>query len=408
MAQQTSSRIGMTPRPFVETASVQEQIEVLARTPGSRPDIPSLNALALRSLVSLFDEEEKLFARCAYLTKGGIQREVPSRKRTIIALLGLHRLAESGEAPPLDVRAIREAILADTSWVKSIGDLGLLIWFTAECDPERLGKLFNNFHFEKVLEAYEDARQACTGGLAWMLAGIAHARLACPGLLPDLTDIAVDTYHLLQDNQSEGGIFGHAASLGFLQQIFCNRMGTFADQMYAIYAFTAFARAFQIEEPLGSALRCANSIRVLQGELGQWWFLYDKRASRVVNRYPLCSLHQNGIAPVALLSLGEATGQSFHEAVYNGLSHVGNVYKVGDELRNLEHGLIWDSIMPKNRISNFGEGALSYLNVSPRPGVENLKILHASRPDHFGWMLYAFGKFGLPRKASAAGARASD
>jgi hypothetical protein len=408
MAQPSPSRIGPTARPFVETASVQERIEVLPHTRDSHADIPSLNALALRSLVSLFDEEEKLFARYAYLTKHGIQSEGPSRKRTIIALLGLHRLAESGEALPLDVSAIREVILADPSWVKSVGDLGLLIWFTAECAPERLGRLFHNFYFEKVLDTYEDARQACTGGLAWMLAGIAHARLACPGSLPDVTDIAVDTYHLLQDNQSEGGIFGHASSLGFPQQIFCNRMGTFADQMYAIYAFTAFAQAFQIEEPLGSALHCANAIRALQGELGQWWFLYDKRTSRVVNRYPLCSLHQNGIAPVALLSLAEATGQSFHESVYNGLSCVGKVNELGDDLRNVDCSLIWDSITPKSRISNFEEGVLSFLNISPRPGAENLKILHASRPDHFGWMLYAFGSFGLPKKANAAVARASD
>jgi hypothetical protein len=408
MAQQTSSRIGMTARSSLETASAQERIDVLTHSRGFHPDIPLLNALALQSLVPLFDGEEKLFVRCAYLTKDGIQREAPSRKRTIIALLGLHRLAESGEAPPLDVSSIREVILEDTSWVKSVGDLGLLIWFTAECDPEKLGKLFNNFCFEKALDTYEDARQACTEGLAWMLAGIAHARLACPGSLPDLTDIAVDTYHLLQDNQSEGGIFGHAASVGFLQQLFCNRMGTFADQMYAIYAFTAFAQAFQIEEPLGSALRCANSIRALQGELGQWWFLYDKRASRVVNRYPLCSLHQDGIAPMALLSLGEATGQSFHESVYNGLSFLRKTNELGDNLPHSDHSLIWDSIIPKRRISNFAEGTLSFLNISQKPGPENLKILHAARPDHFGWMLYAFGRFGLPKRASAAEACASD
>lgn len=397
----------MTPRAFVENAAAQERIDVLSYSRGSHPDILSFNVVALRSLVSLFDEEEKLFARCAYLTKQGIQREAPSRKRTMIALLGLHRLAESGEALPLDVNSIREVMLGDTSWVKSVADLGLLIWFTAKCEPERLGKLFNNFYFEKVLDTYEDARQARTRSLAWLLAGIAHARLACPGSLPDLTDIAVDTYHLLQDNQSEDGIFGHAASLGFLQQILCNRMGTFADQMYAIYAFTAFAQAFQIEEPLGSALRCANSIRALQGELGQWWFLYDKRTSRVVNQYPLYSLHQDGIAPVALLSLGEATGQSFHESVYKGLSRVEKTNELGEELQNLDHSLIWDSIAPMRRISNFGEGALSFLNISRRSPAESLKIRQAARPDHFGWMLYAFGRFGLPKKASAAEACAA-
>jgi hypothetical protein len=257
--------------------------------------------------------------------------------------------------------------------------------------------------FGKALGTYPDGRQARTRGLAWFLAGIAHARLACPGSLPDLTDVAVDTYHLLQDNQSEGGIFGHAAFPRFHQQTFCNRFGTFADQIYAIYAFTTFARAFQIEEPLGSALGCANALRALQGEMGQWWFLYDKRACRVVNRYPVYSLHQDGTAPFGLLALGETTGQSFHEPIYKGLSWIAGANELGEDLRNLDRGLIWDSIGPRRRIANYWEAALSLMNISRERQVESLRIRYEARPDHFGWLLYAFGRFGLPKAVIAAG-----
>jgi hypothetical protein len=397
----------MSPRPLIEAVPVHVRVDVRADSCRSQLDIPALNALALRSLVSLLEEKEKLFSRRVTLTQEGFRREGSSQKRTIIALLGLQRLAESGGTLPIDVASIREVVLRDTTWVRSVGDLGLLTWFTAECAPDRLGILLKEFDFGKALDTHSDGRQARTTGLAWFLAGIAHARLACPGSLPDLTDVAVDAYHLLQDNQSEGGIFGHAASPGLLPQSFCNRFGTFADQMYAVYALTTFARAFQIEEPLGSALGCANAIRALQGEMGQWWFLYDKRACRVVNRYPVFSLHQDGTAPVGLLALGETTGQSFHDAIYNGLSWIAGANELGEDLRNVDRGLIWDSMGPRRWSANYWEAALSFMNISRGPQTEGLRIRYEARPDHFGWLLYAFGRLGLPKTVIAAGAAAT-
>jgi hypothetical protein len=407
MAQETSSRIGMTPQPFVKVASVRERTDVLADSPGSQVDICAWNALALRSLVSLFEEKEKLFSRCVTLTEHGFQRERTSRKRTIIALLGLQRLAEFGGTPPFGLTSIRDAVMNDTSWVRSVGDLGLLTWFTAECAPEKLEILLHKLDFGTALDTYWDARQARTRGLALFLAGIAHARMACPRALPDLTDVAVDAYHLLQDNQSEGGIFGLAMSPGFFQRTFWRRFGTFADQIYSIYALATFARAFQIEEPLNSALGCANAIRALQGELGQWWFLYDKHACRVVNRYPVFSLHQNGIAPVGLLALEEATSQSFHDSVFKGLSWTAGENELGYDLRNLDRGLIWDAIGPRERVTKYWDAALSLMNISREPQRDSLRIRYEARPDHFGWLLYAFGRYGLPKPETSAKVAAS-
>lgn len=395
-------------RPLVGAVSVHEQARLPLDGRGLQLRIPGLNALALRSLVSLFEGKENLFSRRATLTRGGFHREATSRKRTIIALLGLQRLSESGVTIPFDVASIRDVVLRDTSWVKSVGDLGLLTWLTAAYVPERLEILLHEFDFGSALESYWDGRQARTKGLAWFLSGIAHARLAGPGTLPNVTDVAVDAYHLLQDNQGEGGIFGYAAFPRFVPKTFYNRFGNFADQMYAIYALATFARAFQIDEPLVSALACANSVRALQGEMGQWWFLYDKRTCRVVNRYPVMSLHQDGIAPVGLLALREATDQSFHESIYKGLSWVAGANELGDDLRNLDHGLIWDCMESKSQIANYWEATLSLSNIVRRRRPESLRIRFEVRPDHLGWLLYAFGSLGLPNPAIAARAATAD
>jgi len=361
-----------------------------------QPDIPALNSLALRSLCSLFDEKEQLFSERVTLSKDGYRRGRTSRKHTIVALLGLHRLGESGGIQPFDTESIQDVVFQDRSWVKSAGDLGLLTWFTAVCLPDRLRVVLDEFDFERVLGTYEDGRQARTAGLAFFLAGIAHARLARPETLLELTDVAADTYRLLQDNQSQGGIFGHAASARFPRESLYSRFGTFSDQICAIYALSMLARAFQIEEPLESALACANSVCALQGELGQWWFLYDKRTSRVVNRYPVLSLHQDGTGPFGLLALGEVTGRSFHKAISKGLSWIAGANELRNDLRNIDRAFIWDSIGTKGRMAKYWEATLGFLVPSRETDMDSLRIQYDARPDHFGWLLYAFGKFGLP------------
>ena len=379
-------------------------IRVSPRESGTVPElsaqIPALNALALRSLGDLFSEKDKLFLRSVTLRGNDVWRGESSPKRTIIALLGLSRLTDSAKNRMFDLRAMHEAVFCDTRWVTSLKDLGLLTWFTAECAPDRLARLFKEFAFDGALEDYPDGRQAHTIGLAWFLAGLSHARLSNTARLPDLTDLAVDAYHLLLENQGNGGIFGQMGSPRWYQWDICRRLGNFGDQIYAIYALATFAHAFQIEEPLAPALNCAHAIHALQGEKGEWWFLYDKKRDRVVNRYPILSWQQDGTAPVGLLALSEVTGQSFHEPIRKGLSWSAGKHALSHE------SLIWDSVHPRTKTSKYWEAAMSLLNISRTPKQEPLCVSYEARPDHFGWMLYAFGRMGLPVKAASGGGTA--
>jgi hypothetical protein len=359
-------------------------------------DVQELNSLALRSLGSLFNEKEQLFSHRVTLTGNGICWDVASRKRSMVALMGLQRLAVAGSSQPFDLASIREAILREKSWVSKAGDLGLLAWFAAVCAPDRLDSVFKEFDFENALTNYPDGRQARTTCVAWFLAGVAHARLVCPESVPDLTDVAVDAYHMLRDNQSENGIFGHAGSAGFPLESLYSRLGTFSDQIYAIYALSLFARAFHVEEPLESALGCANEVCALQGEMGQWWFLYDKRTARIVNRYPVLSAHQDGTAPCGLLALEDTTGRSFSKAIHKGLSWITGANELGDDLRDENRAFIWDSIGPKGRIRRYSDAAIGFVFPRAETHVRGLGIQREARADHLGWLLYAFGRNGLP------------
>lgn len=386
----------------VETALTRKLVGRHDGVSGPMPEISELNALAVEALKSLFDEEQKLFCRGIELTEQGFRRQGTSRRRTMIALLGLQNLAKSGATLTFDMHAIREVIFGDTRWIGAASDLGLLTWFTAVCAPERLPALFGEFDFDRVLESFADARAGQTRSLAWFLAGIAHARKVSPRTLPDLTDVAVEAYHLLLDNQSEQGLFGHMGSPASIHEILSARFGTSADQMHAIYALTAFAREFEIEEPLESGLACADSICALQGDRGQWWFLYDTRTGRVANRYPVYSANQDGMGPTALLALQAATNRSFHTAISNGLSWIAANNELGADLRSPDPAVIWDSIEVRRRATRYWERACQLLHVARKTRDKSLRIRCEASPDHFGWLLYAFGKFGLPRKAVSA------
>jgi hypothetical protein len=393
----------MNPHPNLESAFLPVRNGARCWGRESQLEVSVLSTIATKALLALFDETEMLFSRRITLRGKGFRREPASPRRTVVALLGLHRFADSGQRQPFDLQSIETAVFKDKRWIKGIGDLGILIQFAAEYSPDRLISLADNFDFAKALEIFPDGREARTAALSRFLAGISHAKLSCPDSLPDLTDAAVDAYRLLEDNQGASGIFAHAGLGGFFQQPFSNRLGTIADQMHAIYALATFARAFEIDEPLADALNCANTTRALQGDRGQWWFLYDKRSSRVVNRYPVFSIYQNGMAPMALLALAEATGQNFDDAICSGLSWVAGANELGVDMRDRQHGIIWDSIEPSSRINNFCEHALNLVRHSGKSHIESLRIRFEARPDHFGWLLYALTGFEGKIMAAKAG-----
>lgn len=355
-----------------------------------------LNALAVRGLVSMFDPEKQLFCHRLRSTKAGLVREGVSRRYTMMALLGLHTLQKTGAQCPFDTEAIFKACAGDTRWINGIGDFGLLIWLTAEYAPNQLDDLFKRMDVESSLDRFADARKGRTMELAWFLAGLCHATIATPCGKWPLDDLAVDTYHRLQDNRGESGLYGHLSKRKSLSGLLRGRIGSFADQIYPIYALSKFAAAFNLEEPLDLALECASVICRLQGSLGQWWWFYDAETGRVICHYPLHSVDQYGLAPLALFELERASGRRFHDAIYRGLDWIYGSNELGKDLRTPSHQLIWTSILPRSKPRKYWETAQSFIRpTQERVAAESLHILHESRPYELGLLLCSFAKYGM-------------
>lgn len=75
----------------------------------------------------------------------------------------------------------------------------------------------------------------------------------------------------------------------------------------------------------------------------------------------------------------------------------------GTKLRgNAGRAFIWDPIGPERKLARYWESALGFVRANCKTEIERLKVQYEARPDHLGWLLYTFGKFGLPKAAIAA------
>jgi hypothetical protein len=356
-------------------------------------NVQELISLAVRGLVAMFDKDKQLFCHRLLRTEDGLVREGLSPRYTIMTLLGLRELELAGMDSPFDTQAIYASFIRDTNWIRGAGDLGLLIWLTASFDPDKLGGLFSTFDCETVLDRYSDAQEARTMELAWFLAGLAHAAETATKLISLLTDLSVETYHRIEENQGEYGLFGHMNTKNSLAGRLRGRVGSFADQVYPIYAMSKFAKIFQVEDPLGPALECANAVCGAQGESGQWWWLYDARSGRVFSRYPVYSVHQDGMAPMGLFAVEEATGQCFKQFIYKGLCWIYGTNELNVDMRDGTENLIWRCILPRNNQSKYWEMALNVVrSPNEHAQVRSLKILYEQRPYEFGWLLFALAR----------------
>jgi hypothetical protein len=360
------------------------------------PELCELNRMAVQGLVPMFVPEKNIFCFRVQHTKQGLIKQGLSPRYTIMTLLGLREVERAGGRTPFDGNSIYETLAKDTAWIQGAGDLGLMIWLTAVFAPDQIDGFFSRMKVESALEQYADAREARTMELAWFLTGLAHAGIACPEKVSGLRKLADKTYGQLLENRGPSGYFGHLGTTKSMAGFLRGRVGSFADQVYPIYALSKYAMAFQLEAPAKYALDCAKAICQAQGELGQWWWLYESQSGRVSSKYNVYSVHQQGMAPMALIAVEEATGQNFQEPIYKGLRWIAGANELGEDMRDMSQNLIWRCIYPQQKYGKYVNVLRSLMGISAgTPSSSDLRILYEDRPYELGWLLYAFGRFGV-------------
>src|SRR6185295_12279489 len=136
---------------------------------------------------------------------------------------------------------------------------------------------------------------------------------------------------------------------------------------------------------------CAQAICDAQGPQGQWWWHYDAPTGRVVQRYPVYSVHQEAMGPMALFAVKEATGKDFDQAALKGLEWIDGRNELKEDLRDPQIGVVWRCLRFPTTTSMLRQEARFFLHwqAEPRP-MRGLTVLRECRPYELGWLLYAF------------------
>lgn len=361
--------------------------------------IQELVQLSASGLEKLYDRENNLFCFRGIKSRDALVLDGQSLRYTIISLMGLHRLKNTGLSTSMDTESLTKSLLETRATINSIGDLGLLLWLCSMVYPSRVEEIVSMLSIHDALDKYGDSMRGKTTELAWFLTGLSEAALALGENADSMQVPATRCYHRIVENYGGKGIFGYQGNSIRSGRI-RRRIGCFADQVYPIYALCKYARAFHREDALNIAAACGKRLCQLQGPFGQWWWHYDSKTGATFGHYPVFSVHQDGMAPMALFALGEAIGMNFDRNIYEGLDWITGHNEIGLNMIDRKYNMIWRCVSV-NKFSRISREflAMAFSRHPQLPPSGELTALYECRPYHLGWLLYAFaGKYPSPAR----------
>ena len=358
-----------------------------------------LLALAFEGLKPLYDSQQKLYT---YQVRDGRRVSMPlawSVVYTAINLIGLSAARSHGhqEASPA-LNEDLESVVAHSCDTRRFGDLGLILWADAA-----LGSPCVDGLLPLVQRGTSADRMAVTptSELAWLLTGLALASRNSRSADPT-GELAAAYYEALAGNYDQNSqLFRHTRART-RQTDLRARIGNFADQVYAIFALTVYYELTDSLPALQSALECARRICALQGQQGQWWWHYDTHYGTVASRYPVFSVHQDGMAPMALRRVMAVSAEDFTGPIERGLDWLFTANELHASMVCRERKVIWRDIERRPPVCY-----VRYLTLGlARLGLPRLaqamdrpvlcSVNREMRPYELGWLVYAFADQGTP------------
>lgn len=315
-----------------------------------------------------------------------LRPEGTSLRYGVIAGLGLMRLPGQVRRAVLggdDCDDLLGRLAKRLDELTSRGDVALLCWALAESGhselPHALDRLWQ-------LDLRDDPID--TVSAAWVVTALVAAR--------SRTDVEE---HLAAGRERLLGasrvVFPHL--IGGTPPAYRSHVGSFADQVYPVQALARLHGSADDPGALKVADRVAAMICRQQGEAGQWWWHYDSRTGDVVEGYPVYTVHQHAMAPMALLDLAQVGGQSHADAIGRGLRWLAGPPETDEALIPGDPHVIWRKVArgdPAKLVRGMRAAAtglsprtrLRALDLAFRPG----SIDHECRPYELGWLLHSW------------------
>jgi hypothetical protein len=351
----------------------------------ARDRVDELERFALERLPSMQLEDG---AFCHEVRAPALRPSGRSLRYSLICALGLQRAARAGHQVPVDPDALLQLAVDEIAAPDlTPGDLGLLLWADARASGRWHDKVAFTLH-GRVGAAFPDLDGL---ELSWIVIGAAESG----------ADVLLDDALARQLRRQEAsGLFRHRDAGRRA------RFPNFATQVYGILALALAARHGR-EQALAAARRAADRLLALQLPDGGWPWIYDAAKGRVVEPYEVYSVHQDAMAPMALIELGEVTGDDrYLAAAIRGLDWVFGQNPLGREMLDRDAGILYRSIRRRRGFDR----AVLYVNTAgaltgyvPFAGFRGpLEVNPTDRPYHLGWVLEAWS--GREQAVSAAAA----
>jgi hypothetical protein len=199
--------------------------------------------------------------------------------------------------------------------------------------------------------------------------------------------------------------------IGGPQKWYRAHVGSFADQIYPVQALARLHASADDPAALDAAEQVARVICRAQGPAGQWWWHYDARTGRVVEGYPVYSVHQHAMAPMGLFDLAEAGGEAHLGEICQGLRWLAGRPETAEPLIAADRPVIWRKVGrndPRKLVRGMAAARSAVLPGTSMPGVGLLfpagTVDYECRPYELGWLLYAWLSGGAKDTRQSEGA----
>jgi hypothetical protein len=309
-----------------------------------------------------------------------------SARYTAIAALGLNRL------PAADQRLLLAGDTCDdlinslagrADQVTGLGDAALACWAAADCGHSALPRLLDRL---AELAASPEPRYAVDA--AWLVSALVAARPYAD--VEEALTAARDRLIGARGRHLYPHVTGGSAW-------YRAHVGSFADQVYPLQALARLHRSSADHEALRVAAQIAAALCAAQGKSGQWWWHYDARNGGVVEGYPVYSVHQHAMAPMALLDLAEANGPDHMDAICLGLRWLAEPTEAEEPLVPDDVPITWRKVArndPRKLVRGLRAAGTRVLPSARLRALDRRfppgTVDHECRPYELGWLLAAW------------------
>jgi hypothetical protein len=383
----TADREAGSPRAVGMTFSSPRLELAASADPHSAALVERLLGITLRSLPQAYLDGDFAFRLDGTRASGGtwqLAASGTSPRYAAIAALGLMRLPEKAQRGVLAGDSCHDLIgrlakrLGDMT---SLGDVAVLCWAAAEAGHDDTDQALG-----RLAELDRLERPAYVVDAAWVVSALVAARRQA--------DVEEPLNRARRRLLAARGAVLYPHTTGGGVPWYRTHVGSFADQVYPLQALARLHASADDPEALAAAGSLADAICAVQGEAGQWWWHYDSRSGSVVEGYPVYSVHQHAMAPMALLDLADAGGARHLDAISRGLGWLAEPPETNEDLIVDEPPVTWRKVA-RNDHGKAIRG-LRAMSTRVRPGWRLAAldrvfapgvVDHECRPYELGWLL---------------------